>query len=175
MLFDHSYIIHINHIIHSNTTHIHSKTTKVRPILLQIAFMTVTTFLVVGIGIYMMTPLVPFLSEQATADCRISISLLLSSIMLARSPATAVAIISELGAKSASSKIMLGITVISDIVVLVSYDIVVGVTQVTCGNEHNHGVPRTFDANNLYFLLSEIGGSIVIGVRSRLINKNNKK
>lgn len=135
-----------------------------RPILLQIAFMTVTTFLVVGVGIYMMAPLVPFLSEQATTDCRISISLLLSSVMLARSPATAVAIISEIGAKSASSKIMLGITVISDIVVLVSYDIVVGITQVTCGNEHNHGVPRTFDANNLYFLLSEIGGSIIIGV-----------
>jgi len=136
----------------------------VRPILLQIAFMTITTFLVVGVGIYMMTPVVPILSEQATPDCRISIALLLSSIMLARSPATAVAIISELGAKSASSKVMLGITVVSDVVVLVCFDIIVGVTQVTCGNEHNHGVPKTFDANHLYFLLSEIGGSVVIGV-----------
>jgi len=133
----------------------------VRPILMQIFFMTVTTFAIVSAGTYFLAPLVPFLADQPSSDCRSSIVLLLSSIMLARSPATAVAIISELRARGPGSKVMLGITVISDIVVLISYDIMSGVTQVTCADD---AATKHFNVQNLYFLLFEIGASMFIGV-----------
>jgi NhaP-type Na+/H+ or K+/H+ antiporter len=53
--------------------------------------------------------------------CAFTISLVAGSIMVARSPASAIAVVRELKAKGPATSIMLGVTVVGDVVVLILF------------------------------------------------------
>jgi Kef-type K+ transport system membrane component KefB len=56
-------------------------------------------------------------------SCAFSMSMVAGSIMVARSPASAIAVVRELRAKGPATSIMLGVTVVGDVVVLILFTI----------------------------------------------------
>jgi hypothetical protein len=67
-----------------------------------------------------------------SSGCMTGIAMLVGAIMTARSPASAIAIVKELRAKGPFTRCFLGVTVVSDVVVLVLFAISVAFTRGQC-------------------------------------------
>lgn len=78
----------------------------------------IVTTLILGTGaIFMIANWIPFMADMDTIE-RIAVAFLAASIMIARSPSVAIAVINELRAKGPFTQIALGVTVISDVAVV---------------------------------------------------------
>ena len=93
----------------------------------SIIFMTITqvlvTFVLVSLSMYFLLELIPFAEEMKLA-ARISIAMLAGTIAIARSPASAIAIINELRARGPFTQTALGVTVVKDFGVIVFFAII---------------------------------------------------
>ena len=69
------------------------------------------------VAVYLLSDLIPFMQDMPPL-WRLGISLIASSILIARSPSSAIAIIDELRAKGIFTSTVLGVTVIADVVVI---------------------------------------------------------
>jgi len=94
---------------------------EVRPRLRPIAWMTVAqTLAIAGLGAwasYHLYGFIPNLDEAA----RRSVSLLTGVVLIARSPSSTIAVINELRAKGPFTQLVLGVTVVTDVVVIVLF------------------------------------------------------
>eukprot|EP00397_Hematodinium_sp_SG-2012_P015568 GEMP01015857.1.p1 GENE.GEMP01015857.1~~GEMP01015857.1.p1 ORF type:complete len:755 (+),score=130.31 GEMP01015857.1:399-2663(+) len=95
------------------------------PIVCIVTGVTVTTFL---LNVIVMAILMIYMKIPLLGPCPEHISLivimLMASIMAARSPSSAVAVVQELKVSSSpSAKVMIGVTVCSDLVVLVAFSV----------------------------------------------------
>eukprot|EP00941_MAST-03F_sp_MAST-3F-sp1_P006332 g6332.t1 len=131
-----------------------------RPIMMQLFFIMFFTYCIFVPCMVKASPWIPFMADEPFA-CKVAISLIAGTIMLARSPASAVAIVQELMAEGPSAKIMLGITVMSDVIVLVGFAITTSIARVLCADERNvHGEKihhhlidgKSFDKSSHYHL-----------------------
>lgn len=86
-------------------------------------------------AIIVAAPLLPFLNALAYHHCRGSIAAVAASIMVARSPASAIAIVKELRAKGKFTSAVLGMTVLGDVYVLILFSITTSIARTTCDNE----------------------------------------
>lgn len=78
----------------------------------------VITTLILGTGaIFLMSSWIPFMANMDTVE-RAAVAFLAASILIARSPSVAIAVINELRAKGPFTQIALGITVVSDVAVI---------------------------------------------------------
>lgn len=98
------------------------------PMGLQVLLISLSTMLVCTVGFLVLTEFdivaVPALAMQEAFGARLAITLLAASLMTARSPASAIAVISELKCGGTRiAKIVLGVTVLSDIAVLMLFAI----------------------------------------------------
>ncbi|EKX46662.1 hypothetical protein GUITHDRAFT_47007, partial [Guillardia theta CCMP2712] len=91
------------------------------------------------------------------SDCRWAVAMVMASICIARSPATAIAIVKELRCKGTMTSTMLGITVLSDLFVLISVTITVSYAGSSC-----KGLP--FEGSSLGIVIAMIVVSLIIGV-----------
>jgi len=93
----------------------------------SIISMTVTqmivTFILVSLSMFLLLEIIPFASEMKLA-ARIAISMLAGTIAIARSPASAIAIINELRARGPFTQTALGVTVIKDFGVIIFFAII---------------------------------------------------
>lgn len=121
---------------------------------------TFTTFGLMGIS----SSLAPFMMEESVG-CRWAIATLVAIIMVARSPASAVAVAQEAGAKGQIVKIFMGVTVMSDVVVLIGFTLCSALAAALCQSEG--GVP--FDGISIAILLGQFASIGVIGYVSGLI------
>ena len=86
----------------------------------------VTTGLVLSTSIFgtlaffFLTDLIPF-TQNMSVTSRIAISILAGAILVARSPSSAIAIVNELRAKGPFTQTLLGVTMISDVVVIILF------------------------------------------------------
>jgi len=94
---------------------------------------------------------------------RLAISMLMGSIMAARSPASAVAIVKEIGARGKGTKLMLGVTVLSDVVVLLLFSLVYAVATVLCKTDGANGQGTSFDPLSLVILFGQLLGTVLMG------------
>lgn len=78
------------------------------------------TFIVGCIMVFFSTYLFPF-TEHFHTHAKIAITLLIVTIFIARSPASAIAIINELRAKGPFTRTLLGVTVIKDFIVIILF------------------------------------------------------
>jgi len=93
---------------------------KIRSIIIMtITQIFITFFLVSGI-FYLLGSYLPFIKDMSSAAL-VAISLLAGTIAIARSPASAIAIINELRARGPFTQISLGVTVIKDFVVIIIF------------------------------------------------------
>lgn len=89
----------------------------------------VITTLILGTGaIFLMANWIPFMANMDTVE-RVAVAFLAASIMIARSPSVAIAIINELRAKGSFTQIALGVTVISDVVVIFMFALAASVAD----------------------------------------------
>jgi hypothetical protein len=94
----------------------------IRQILLQVSAIWAVTFTVCTVVVkqFAGTSLMTWLGEYSTS-CQWGIAMLIATISVARSPATAIALVEELKTKGVMTTSMLGITVLSDIYVLITF------------------------------------------------------
>lgn len=78
------------------------------------------TFLLSGVAIYFLSSYIPFMAELPMV-LRIGISALFASIFTARSPASAIAVVSEMRAKGPFVQTAIGVTVLIDVFVIVLF------------------------------------------------------
>mmetsp|Transcript_36621 Transcript_36621/g.68245 ORF Transcript_36621/g.68245 Transcript_36621/m.68245 type:complete len:756 (+) Transcript_36621:83-2350(+) len=96
------------------------------PMLLQVALITVFTLLLCSGGFLLVASsglvAVQVITSQPTFVAKFSIALLTAALMTARSPASAIAVIAELQCSNMRiCKVILGITVLGDVVVLILF------------------------------------------------------
>ncbi len=86
------------------------------------AGLVVFTLAVGGVGFYLLSERIDFLQPLGAAG-RGAIALLAAAILVARSPSSAIAIVSELRARGPLTRTTLGVTIISDVIVIVVFAI----------------------------------------------------
>ncbi|KYG83627.1 cation:proton antiporter domain-containing protein [Roseivirga echinicomitans] len=88
----------------------------------------VVTFIVSSIVIYFMAGIIPFMSDLNAAN-KVAVSLLMATIFVARSPASAIAVITEMRAKGPFVRTAMGVTVVKDFLVILLFAICFSVSQ----------------------------------------------
>lgn len=77
-------------------------------------------FAMVAAVILLLAEQIPFLQHLGPAG-RLAVALLAASVLVARSPSSAIAVVKELGARGPFTKLALGVTMIMDVVVIVLF------------------------------------------------------
>ena len=114
------------------------------------------TFVFSAIAIFLLASQIPFMAEMPKA-LQVSISLLMASIFVARSPSSAIAIIHELRAKGPFTQTVMGVTVLKDVLVIILFAICVSIARNLIGN-------HPFDLIGISILIGELLLSFVLGL-----------
>lgn len=126
----------------------------------SIKWMTITqlliTFILSSVGIYLLGDMLPFISELGIKS-RIAIAILIGTIFIARSPASAIALISELRAKGPFTQTVLGVTVLIDFLVIILFTINLSIGIALVNDEE---ISFAF----ISILIIEIGASFGLGM-----------
>jgi Trk K+ transport system NAD-binding subunit/mannitol/fructose-specific phosphotransferase system IIA component (Ntr-type)/Kef-type K+ transport system membrane component KefB len=97
---------------------------EIKSSLKSIAWITIglvlSTFILCGTIFFALSGFIPFMQEMSIAS-RIAVSVLAGTIMVARSPSSAIAVVNELRAKGPFTRTVLGVTVIMDVAVIVLF------------------------------------------------------
>ena len=105
---------------------------EMRSRLKSIAWMTtsqmVVTFFLSSLGVYFLSDMVPFMQGMETDD-RIAVSILTGTIFIARSPASAIAVVNELRAYGSYTKTALGVTVVADFLVILLFALTLSISE----------------------------------------------
>jgi len=80
-------------------------------------------------GIMLLANLIPFMRDMSQGE-KLAVALLGSTILVARSPSSAIAIINELRAKGPFTQITLGVTVIKDVLIILLFALNVQIADV---------------------------------------------
>lgn len=125
----------------------------------SIAWVTVgQVIFVFGLGslaVVLLSGLVPFMRDMSL-NGRIGVGLLFGSILVARSPSSAIAIVNELRAKGPFTQTALGVTMITDVLVIVLFSISYSLAGALLRG-------KSFDAAFLLVLVASLLTSFTIG------------
>lgn len=129
---------------------------EVRPRLRPIALMTtVQTFTIAGLGAWAAYHLFGFLPDL-NEPARRAVALLTGVVLVARSPSSTIAVINELRAKGPFTQLVLGVTVVTDVVVIVLFSLAYELALVWV-----HG--RPLGLGFLLLLAVEMATSVALG------------
>jgi Trk K+ transport system NAD-binding subunit/Kef-type K+ transport system membrane component KefB/mannitol/fructose-specific phosphotransferase system IIA component (Ntr-type) len=104
----------------SNELHLKELKKKLKSIAWITAGLIVTTFVFCTCALFLLSDFIPFMKEMSVTN-RVAVSILAGSILVARSPSSAIAIINELRAKGPFTSTILGVTVIMDVLVIILF------------------------------------------------------
>lgn len=82
--------------------------------------LVVVTFSLVSTTVYLIAGAIPFMSGMP-ASARVAVAILAGAVMVARSPSSAIAVVNELRARGPFTRMVLGVTVTMDVVVIVLF------------------------------------------------------
>ena len=128
-----------------------------KSITLNVFFQTVMVFLGVAAFAMAARSLLPFLEGKPAAHS-LAVALLLGTFAVARSPSSAIAIISECKARGPFTETVLGVTVVIDALVIILFAAMVSIGQVLI----TPGVEIDFRFISMIFIA--LGGSILGGI-----------
>ena len=100
---------------------------RIRAIALQVIGMTVVVPVVVGVAVFTLLPSVP-------AEARLAAAIMAGTVMLALSPPEAIAVISESRSAGPFTKLVLGATVVMDVVVVSAFSMSLMVSKALVGD-----------------------------------------
>lgn len=115
----------------------------------------VVTFVLGSILLFALADYIPFLASQ-TPIAKAAICTITAAVFVARSPASAIAVINELRAKGPFTQTVMGVTVVKDFLVIVLFSVCLSI-----GQSLIYG--RDFNVISLLFVLIELAASFVIG------------
>jgi Kef-type K+ transport system membrane component KefB/Trk K+ transport system NAD-binding subunit len=116
----------------------------------------IITFGLGTFGVFYMSEFIPFM-QKMTLESRFAVSILMATIFVARSPSSAIAVISELRAKGPFTQTAIGVTVVKDVLVVILFAVCFALSKTLT----SPGVE--FSAAALGFLLGELATSFVLG------------
>lgn len=108
-----------------------------------------------SVAIFLLSGLIPFMREMPI-NGRVAVSLLAGAILLARSPSSAIAIVNELRAKGPFTQTALGVTMITDVVVIVIFAINIEVADALLTN-------LALNFGFIFLLIAELLVSLLVG------------
>lgn len=82
----------------------------------------IVTFIVGTIGVYLLANYIPFMKDMSPTS-KFAVAMLAACIFVARSPSSAIAIISEMRAKGPFTQTVMGVTVLKDVLVILLFAI----------------------------------------------------
>ncbi len=115
----------------------------------------VVTFVLGSVAVYFVADYIPYMAGFSTAG-KLSIAMLTAAIFVARSPASAIAVINELRAKGPFVQTVMGVTVVKDFLVIILFSICLSLSQVLIEGQE-------FNIIEILILLLELGLSFVVG------------
>lgn len=115
----------------------------------------VITFGLGVFGVIMLADYIPFL-EGKPFSIVVAVAILMATIFVARSPSSAIAVISELRAKGPFTQTSIGVTVVKDVLVIILFAICFAVSKTLVSGED-------FSAGAIGFLLIELVTSFGLG------------
>ena len=115
----------------------------------------IVTFVLSAIAVYALASMIPFMDDMSI-NGKISISLLMAAIFVARSPSSAIAIIHELRAKGPFTQTVMGVTVIKDVLVIILFALCVSISRTLISE-------LPFDIKVISVLILELGLSFLLG------------
>lgn len=118
--------------------------------------LVVATYSLISVTVYVLADMIPFMADMSDA-ARLSVALLAGAIMVARSPSSAIAIITELRARGTFTKTVLGVTVVMDIVVIIVFAISSSFADVLLTSS-------SFDIGFVILLVTDIGLALLLSV-----------
>lgn len=125
----------------------------------SIKWMTISqlvgTFLISGIAVFFLSEHIPFMREFPVSF-RIAASSLFAVIFVARSPASAIAVINEMRAKGPFVQTAIGVTVLKDVFVILLFSLCLEVSVAIFEN-------TSFSLTFVGILIGELGASILVG------------
>lgn len=113
------------------------------------------TFIFSAIAIYFLAPQINFMREMNSAN-KIAVSILMATIFVARSPASAIAVINEMRAKGPFVQTAMGVTVVKDFLVILLFAICLSVSAALVGGD-------PFSLKFMLILLAELAVSFGLG------------
>lgn len=115
----------------------------------------VVTFVMSALAVYFLADHIHFMQDLST-EARIAAAILTATIFVARSPASAIAIINEVRAKGPFTQTAMGVTVLKDFLVIILFAICMSLANVLVkGSELNFGF--------LFIILAELASSFILG------------
>jgi Trk K+ transport system NAD-binding subunit/Kef-type K+ transport system membrane component KefB len=84
------------------------------------AGLVISTFFLGSLALFLLAGQIPFMQSMSTT-ARLAVALVAGSILVARSPSSAIAIINELRAKGPFTQTALGVTMVTDVVVIMLF------------------------------------------------------
>jgi Kef-type K+ transport system membrane component KefB len=130
---------------------------RARSVALTLLFTVVVVFPGVALFVLAAKPLLPFIEPGATAQL-LAVAGIIGAFALARSPSSAIAIISECRARGPFTETALGVTVAMDLVVIMLFAVVVSVSLVLVNPA------ATADYAFLAVVAAELAVSILVGI-----------
>ena len=116
----------------------------------------VAVYIVSGLGIFLLADQVPFMRDLTPAG-RLATALLGGTILAARSPSSAIAIINEMRARGPFTKTVLGVTLVTDVLIVVLFALSSSIAATLL-------MGRSFDLGFIALVSFEILGSIGLGI-----------
>ena len=122
---------------------------------------TLITFVLVTSTVYYISSkgmgALPYL-EDLDSGCRLSVATIFASIMVARSPASAIAVVKETKSKGVFTSTLLGVTVLADVFVLLGFTLTTTIAETECSRED-----QSFSSMALVVMFATIIASVIIG------------
>ncbi|MFY0606664.1 MAG: cation:proton antiporter [Cyclobacteriaceae bacterium] len=115
----------------------------------------VITFVLGTILMYLLSDFIPFMDGISDLG-KLSIAMITATIFVARSPASAIAVISELRAKGPFVQTVMGVTVVKDFLVIILFSICFALAQ-----SFIYGI--AFNLTSVLFILLELAISFALG------------
>ncbi|MEM6812857.1 MAG: cation:proton antiporter [Bacteroidota bacterium] len=113
------------------------------------------TFILGTVLVFFFSEYIPYMKDSSNA-AKISISMITAAVFVARSPASAIAVINELRAKGPFVQTVMGVTVVKDFLVIVLFSICISLSQVLISGEN-------FNYIEIIILIVELALSFAVG------------
>ena len=133
---------------------------SLKPVLTLLGGLVGTTYLLVLSGMLLAAPLLP-LMDGVTTGRALAIALIIACLAVARSPSSAIAIVSELSAHGTFTTIALSVTVLMDVVVVLFFSLTLLIVHAIDPSEGQES-PAVADVLGLFALQMIV--SVIIGI-----------
>lgn len=128
---------------------------RIKSIAYNTAGQLVITMALGSVAVYLLSEQITFMQDMDNAT-RWAVALLAGVIFVARSPASAIAIINEMRAKGPFVQVALGVTVVKDVLVIILFTVIFGVSEMLVEG-------TGFSGGFVLILIGELAVSFLLG------------